>query len=112
MRLKKLFPLAMLVIFSLNLHCQVQWIKYPGNPVMEPGPPGAWDEDFIAPSSVLYYDSTYHMWYMGGQLAATSRIGHATSPDGVHWTKDTVNNPVLIWDRLEPGMITGFLYVL
>ncbi|MFQ6673907.1 MAG: FlgD immunoglobulin-like domain containing protein, partial [Fidelibacterota bacterium] len=35
----------------------------------------------------------YHMWYSGGDLL-TKRIGYATSPDGVAWTKDTLN-PIL-----------------
>jgi hypothetical protein len=42
---------------------------------------------------VLKIDSTYHLWYEGDD-GATSRIGHATSQDGLIWIKDTAN-PVL-----------------
>ncbi len=93
--MKKLILLAITAIFSLNLYCQIHWEKHPDNPVLTPGSPGEWDEDCISPSSVIYYDSTYHMWYTSGRFdTIPHRIGHATSPDGITWTKDT-NNPVL-----------------
>ena len=92
--MKKIYLLSLLSIFSLNLFCQINWTKHPDNPVVVPGSAGEWDEDDIGPGSVIYYDTTYHMWYTGGVYDDTSRIGHATSPDGITWTKDT-NNPVL-----------------
>ena len=48
--------------------------------------------------SVIYDGSEYHMWYTGYGVADLIRIGHATSPDGVTWTKDPLN-PVLIEER-------------
>ena len=45
-------------------------------------------------------DTVYHMWYTGGDGIGNERIGHATSPDGINWTKDP-NNPVL--DLGPPG---------
>ena len=92
--MKKIYLLSLLSIFSLNLYCQTNWTKHPDNPVVVPGSSGEWDEEFIAPGSVIYYDNTYHMWYGGGKFAVNGSIGHATSPDGITWTKDT-NNPVL-----------------
>ncbi len=93
----KLKCLAFLLsIAALNLFGQVHWNKFPGNPVMEKGLPGDWDRPLIAPSSVLYLDGVYHMWYWGGiTVTLKLQIGHATSPDGISWTKDTLNNPVL-----------------
>jgi N-acetylneuraminic acid mutarotase len=82
---------------------------------MAPGIPGEWDEEIIAPSSVLYYDSAYHIWYAGGSFIKQDlKIGHATSPDGITWTKDMINNPILdagpegAWDDdlvLEPTVL-------
>ena len=43
--------------------------------------------------------STYHLWYTGND-GMTLRIGHATSSDGINWTKDPAN-PVL--DIGSPG---------
>ncbi|MCK4921017.1 MAG: Ig-like domain-containing protein, partial [Bacteroidales bacterium] len=92
--MKKLFLLAITAIFSLNLFCQINWIKHPDNPVLVPGSAEEWEKEVIWPNSVLYYDSIYHMWYTGGIVNAATSIGRATSPDGITWTKDT-NNPVL-----------------
>ncbi len=96
--MKKIYLLSLLSILSLNLFSQVHWTKYENNPVMVPGASGDWDEEFISPGSVIYHDSTYHMWYWGGNMEIGNYlIGHAISPDGITWTKDT-NNPVL-----DPG---------
>jgi hypothetical protein len=78
---------------------QTEWIDDPGNPVIEPGPPGSWDEGGRSATSVLFDGSTYHMWFVGFNDEA-EEIGHATSPDGVEWTMDPAN-PVLT--RGEPG---------
>jgi predicted GH43/DUF377 family glycosyl hydrolase len=113
--MKKIYFISMLSIFSLNLFCQVYWTKYPDNPVMVPGFSGEWDAEYVYPGSVIYNDTTYHIWYTGGIDNDTSRIGHATSPDGVTWTKDP-NNPVLdvgpngTWD--ESSMFGGGALVI
>ena len=76
------------------------------NPILEPGPPGAWDHNAINHASVLFVDNTYHMWYSGEDANEDNQIGHATSPDGITWAKDSAN-PVLsfinagIWDNQE-----------
>ena len=71
------------------------WIKDTlHNPVLEPGPPGSWDDIAVNQVSVLINDSLYHLWYSGVDVNNDNRIGHATSLDGVFWTKDTAN-PVL-----------------
>lgn len=71
------------------------WIKDTlHNPILEPGPPGSWDEMAVNNASVLIHNSIYHLWYSGVDANHDNRIGHATSPDGIFWTKDTAN-PVL-----------------
>ena len=64
------------------------------NPVLSPGQQGSWDGGAVNAPSVIYMDSIYHMWYTGYNSSIITRIGHATSTDGVNWTKDT-NNPIL-----------------
>ena len=52
------------------------------------------------------------MWYAGTN-GNTDRVGYATSPDGIIWTKDTLHNPVLnigasgSWDDagVDPGPV-------
>lgn len=74
----------------------ISWTKYEGNPVLSPGGNGGWDDWNIYSPSVLKDGSTYKMWY-GAQnyQYSQSRIGYATSSDGISWTKYN-GNPILI----------------
>ena len=94
--MKRISLLFLLSLLSLNLLCQVHWTKSADNPVMLAGTSGDWDKNQISPSTVIYQDSMYHMWYWGGDIGVHKfQIGYASSPDGIHWTKDTLHNPVL-----------------
>jgi hypothetical protein len=72
------------------------------NPVLGVGASGSWEETWVYFPTVIYdYDSSiFHMWYAGTQGNPVTmqnwaeRIGHATSPNGYDWKKDTLN-PVL-----------------
>jgi hypothetical protein len=87
------------------------WKIYPNNPVLQPGAKGEWDSGALGSMTVVKVGSVFHMYYeawgaIGNSLTDynTLQIGHATSRDGVHWTKDPAN-PVLPkgtgndWDR-------------
>jgi predicted GH43/DUF377 family glycosyl hydrolase len=77
-------------------------------PVLSPGDHDDFDGKGIETPSVIKVDDTYHMYYSGANFkdSHTGRfsIGHATSPDGIHWTKDP-NNPVIprTFNGLGPG---------
>ncbi|HPW55855.1 MAG: DUF11 domain-containing protein [Thermoanaerobaculaceae bacterium] len=71
----------------------VTWTKHP-TPVMSVGGAGAWDSARVREATVVHLGSTYHMWYGGTQNHPVYRIGYATSPDGLVWTKNPAN-PVL-----------------
>jgi predicted GH43/DUF377 family glycosyl hydrolase len=64
------------------------WTADP-EPVLEPGPEGAWDAYTVLAPSVVETDDGYTLFYTGGASSSSStwQIGMATSPDGVHWTK-------------------------
>jgi predicted GH43/DUF377 family glycosyl hydrolase len=90
----------------------INWTKYSNNPVLTPGPEGTWDDETVGSPNVLFIDGVFHMWYGGGD-GTIAQIGHATSPDGMTWTKDTLN-PVLKvgttgrWDEaavIEPSVL-------
>jgi len=71
------------------------------NPVLDKGLPNSWDAQGVLQPAVYYDGSTYQMWYHGFEnpdLWAPCGIGHATSSDGINWTKDSINNPVMIPD--------------
>ena len=67
-------------------------------PMVSPGTKSAWDSQRIETPSVIKVNGVYHMYYAGSNAdaaaAGTSSIGHATSPDGIVWTKDP-SNPVV-----------------
>ena len=83
----------------------VTWTKSESNPVLDLGPSGSWDAVSILEPTVLFDGSIYHMWYQGYD-GSNRRIGYASSPDGVTWTKSQAN-PVLdtgsvgSWDSSE-----------
>jgi len=87
----------------------ISWIRHDG-PVLQTGTGDDWDNYSVQGTSVLYDDSTWHMWYTGlkdGDLS-TTQIGYATSTDKIKWTKYE-NNPVLgpgasgKWDQMWVG---------
>ena len=90
----------------------ITWRKEP-EPVLPLGPQGSWDSRSHAGSCVLKLADGFHLWYLGsgpyhGKTAW--RIGHATSPDGLKWTKSG-DEPVL--DIGQPGDWDGgtFLHI-
>ena len=84
------------------------WTRQPDNPVLDVGPEWAWDEWFASAPAVVKMRDGYVMYYGGVDWYEKSRIGRATSRDGVHWTKDP-NNPILLPDggrAWESGGVT------
>jgi hypothetical protein len=59
-----------------------------------------WDAKRVRYPMVLFDSGTYKMWYNGYGLFGGIRVGYATSPDGLTWTKYS-GNPVL--DVGAPG---------
>jgi len=64
--------------------------------VLGPNLASGWEDDINRPV-VIKRDDGYHLWYTG-QSRGRSRIGYATSPDGVAW-KRMSERPVLAPDK-------------
>lgn len=70
--------------------------------------PASWDSGYIGIPTVLFDGGIFKMWYMGAVTPDQFRIGYATSPDGITWTKFGAN-PVLgpgagsAWDNHNVG---------
>jgi len=75
------------LVFAENI-----WIKNPASPVLDIGLSGSWDDDGVANPCVIKDGDVYKMWYAGHENSL--RIGYASSPDGITWTKSP-QNPVL-----------------
>jgi beta-1,2-mannobiose phosphorylase / 1,2-beta-oligomannan phosphorylase len=69
--------------------------------VLGPAPATGWEDDMNRPAIVKRGDG-YHMWYTG-QAKGQSKIGYATSPDGVKWKRASAQ-PVLVskqaWEKV------------
>lgn len=76
-------------IWKLTSRDGLDWRVAGDGPVLEGGGLGAWDSYGVETPAVIRVGGTYHMYYTaykkaGGHLFT---MGHATSPDGDHWTK-------------------------
>ena len=83
---KLLLFLTMLVMSSGNMLAQVNWTKYPGNPVFS-GNPVTWYA-YLSMNCVLYNadSSRYEMWFScGAQAPFPYNIGYAKSYNGIIW---------------------------
>ncbi|MEE9505737.1 MAG: hypothetical protein V3V98_01155 [Thermoplasmata archaeon] len=76
------------------------WADFPVNPVLNISLPGNWDSVHVGLPHVLFNGTEYEMWYTGQDGSGYGRIGYATSPDGINWTK-YAGNPVL--SEGDPG---------
>ena len=73
--LKVFFLVTLAALFSEVLG-QVEWTKYGGNPVLQAGASGTWDDDGFPSANVLIIGATYYMWYTGndGKVQASSGL--------------------------------------
>ncbi len=101
-----IFTFVFLIAFLSSSIAQIPWTKDPNNPVMPGGTSGTWNRHVMMPNVLYNTDSSrYEMWYAAtpGSPLRPYRIGFATSPDGISWTK-VHPNPVLepeigTWDE-------------
>jgi predicted GH43/DUF377 family glycosyl hydrolase len=80
------------------------WQRMSAQPVLAPDQ--QWEKVAVMCPHVLYDDNAkmYRMWYSGGEQYEPNAIGHATSPDGLRWTKHQQNpvfkpDPRHTWER-------------
>ncbi len=110
--MKKLMALVFLASLALCVPTAIVmsaihgvWIKPLPNPVLSPGPLGAWDDLGVSTVDVVHDGTTFRMWYGGQTTVGGNGIGYATSPDGKVWETYRLN-PVVpqgadfdSWDR-------------
>jgi len=72
------------------------WTKHTGNPVMDVGAAGTFDDELVRPTAVVLDGGTYKMWYGGCHYSTgpfVCHAGYAESSDGITWSKR--QDPVL-----------------
>ena len=78
-------------------------------PALTPGAAGGWDDEQVSSAVVATIDGTRVLYYAGTADGVT-RIGRATSDDGVTWTADAdpVLEPEADWESvgMYPGSVT------
>gem|GEM_PF-2790093 len=68
------------------------WQRYSNSPILHPDTASKWDSLSQAFCNVCFDDTTYYMWFAGGN-GPHGGIGLAKSSDGIHWA-DVPGNPV------------------
>jgi len=80
-------------IYRFTSSDALSWTLDPTAPVLTVTS-GQWDQGGNETPAVVYFNGQYHMFWTGypdawpALNAANFRIGHATSADGIAWTKD------------------------
>lgn len=66
------------------------WSPIAENPVFAGQGGDQWDQKIRERGTILVDDGTWHLWYTGynPDRSPLRMLGHATSTDGIHWTRD------------------------
>ena len=62
---------------------------------------GAWDSQSVETPAVIFFHGQFYMFYTGytdQTNSATYKVGYATSPDGIAWTRQST-----YWEPENPG---------
>jgi hypothetical protein len=81
----------------------IAWKPIPENPVFTGTGRNTWDRKIRERGYILVGDDrNYHLWYTGYSTddPMTMSLGHATSRDGIHWTRDP-DNPIFAKSWVE-----------
>jgi predicted GH43/DUF377 family glycosyl hydrolase len=76
----------------------VRWEKHRGNPILELGDAGAFDETGLGEPAVWQEQGSYWMLYTARDRHEFRRLGLARSQDGVRWERVTTK-PVLAGEQ-------------
>ncbi len=71
----------------------VDFVADPKQPVFTGAGPGHWDARIRERGWILRDVDLYRMWYTGFERDTSPllKLGYATSPDGIHWTRHPAN---------------------
>lgn len=84
----------------------VNFVVDPAQPVFTGAGPGHWDARIRERGWIMREGDMFRMWYTGFENDSSPllKLGHATSPDGIHWTRDE-KNPIFDAQWIEDMMV-------
>jgi predicted GH43/DUF377 family glycosyl hydrolase len=86
----------------------VDFVAEPKTPVFTGAGPGHWDARIRERGWILRENGLYRMWYTGYDAKGSMmKLGYATSPDGVHWTRYE-KNPIYDLHWVEDMMVVPY----
>jgi predicted GH43/DUF377 family glycosyl hydrolase len=65
----------------------IHWERFTGNPILDVGAKGTFDENGIGEPSIAYNPPYYYLIYTGRDSTEKRNLGWAISLDGTHWKK-------------------------
>ncbi|HMF32055.1 MAG TPA: hypothetical protein VKK79_11600, partial [Candidatus Lokiarchaeia archaeon] len=78
------------------------WTENPTNPVLTPSDRGHWDDWWVWATDCHLINNEYYLFYIGvDHKFSTYKIGLASSPDGLHWTRMNKGKPILVPTKSE-----------
>jgi sucrose-6-phosphate hydrolase SacC (GH32 family) len=91
------------LLYRLTANDDASYTRNPQEPILDVGDAEAWDAGGVETPAVVYFGGQYHLFWTGYPYEVDDEnhsvfdyaIGHATSEDGVTWTRDSAN-PIII----------------
>jgi sucrose-6-phosphate hydrolase SacC (GH32 family) len=77
----------------------IRWSLRDESPVFAGRGGDHWDQKIRERGAILIDDGVWHLWYTGynPDRSPLRMLGHATSPDGLHWTRDPEPSHATSW---------------
>jgi predicted GH43/DUF377 family glycosyl hydrolase len=72
----------------------IDWVKHPGNPILDVGSLGSFDERGLGEPAVVFVPPFFYMIYTGRNSQEERNLGVAFSRDGINWRKVNSNGIV------------------
>lgn len=87
---------ALLLYWVAGLRRPLKLSRSSHNPVLRPDPGHWWESEAVFNPAALYHDGRVHLFYRALGRDGISRIGHASSPDGIHFDE---RSPTPVYDK-------------
>lgn len=91
-----LLCLALLFYWLAQVRKPLHLRRLPHNPVLRPRPEVWWESEAVFNPAAFVHDNRVHLFYRAMGKDGISRIGHASSPDGINFDE---RSPMPVYDK-------------